>query len=161
MKIWEENILCIWFRPSLIYINNCPTRCNTKQSIYYSASSLYMFRVSTKLTWPRWREITAQKIWPVPEAVVIVLYTPDDGCGWHPKHVEWTCRIINRLLCVASHWTIINILLSDFLKGMIKNNCYWTKYSTEVCTRKLNWMHMHFMPCFIDVLTHWHKCQEL
>ena len=35
------------FRASLIYINNCPTRCNTKQSIYYSASSLYMFRVST------------------------------------------------------------------------------------------------------------------
>ena len=32
---------------SLIYINNCPTRCNTKQSIYYSASSLYMFQVST------------------------------------------------------------------------------------------------------------------
>ena len=27
--------------------NNCPTRCNTKQSIYYSASLLYMFRVST------------------------------------------------------------------------------------------------------------------
>jgi len=24
----------------VIYINNCPTRCNTKQSIYYSASSL-------------------------------------------------------------------------------------------------------------------------
>ena len=44
----------------------------------------------------------------VPEAVVTVLCTPDDGCGWHPKHVEWT-RIINRLLCVASRWTIINI----------------------------------------------------
>jgi len=29
------------------YINNRPTRCNTKQSIYYSASFLYMFRVST------------------------------------------------------------------------------------------------------------------
>jgi hypothetical protein len=28
------------------YINNSPTRCNTKQSIYYSASSLYTFRVS-------------------------------------------------------------------------------------------------------------------
>ena len=28
-------------------INKCSTRCNTKQSIYYSASSLYMFRVST------------------------------------------------------------------------------------------------------------------
>jgi len=47
--------------------------------------------------------------WPVPKAVVTVLCTPDDGCGWHPKHAEWTCRIINRLLCVASRWTTINI----------------------------------------------------
>jgi len=38
-------ILYLWFRASLIYINTC-SRCNTKQSIYYSASSLYMFRVS-------------------------------------------------------------------------------------------------------------------
>ena len=30
-----------------ICINNCPKRCNTKQSIYYSASSLHTFRVST------------------------------------------------------------------------------------------------------------------
>ena len=45
----------------------------------------------------------------VPEAVVTVLCTRDGGCGWHPKHVEWTCRIINRLLCVTSRWTIINI----------------------------------------------------
>ena len=44
----------------------------------------------------------------VPEAVVTVLCTPDDGCGWHPKHVEWTCRITNRLLCVASLWANIN-----------------------------------------------------
>ena len=29
---------------SRIYINNCTTRCNTKQSIYYSASSFYVFR---------------------------------------------------------------------------------------------------------------------
>jgi len=41
------NILYLWFRASLLYINNCPTRRNTKQSIYYSASSLYMFRMST------------------------------------------------------------------------------------------------------------------
>ena len=26
-------------------------------------------------------EVAAQKIWPVPEAVVTVLCTPDDGCG--------------------------------------------------------------------------------
>ena len=72
----------LWFRALLIYINNCPTRCNTKQSIYYSANSFYMFRLPTapiirstqncsyslrysnmaKLVWPRWREVAAQKI---------------------------------------------------------------------------------------------------
>ena len=30
-----------------IHMNNCPTRCNTKQSIYYSANSFYTFRLST------------------------------------------------------------------------------------------------------------------
>ena len=43
----KKDILYLWFGASLIYINNCPTRCSTKQSICYSASSLYMFRVST------------------------------------------------------------------------------------------------------------------
>ena len=112
------------------YINNCPTRYKTKQSIYYSASSLYVFRVSTTLmirstqicnyslrywsyflcrwlppTWPRWREVAAQ-----------YNMTSTGGCiysfvysGWHPKHLQWTWRIINWLLCVASRWTIINI----------------------------------------------------
>ena len=60
-------------------------------------------------TWPRWREVVEQKIWPGPEAVVTILCTPDDGCGWHPKHVEWNCRILNRLLFVTFRWTIINI----------------------------------------------------
>ena len=131
----------IWLNPlsiSWIYINNCPTRRNTKESIYYSASSLYMFRVSTTpiirstqncnyslrywsyfcaatslqrgQAWPRWSLATLDRgSCTVPEAVVTVLCTPDDGCGWHPKHVEWTCRIIYRLLCVASHWAMINI----------------------------------------------------
>ena len=54
----KRGLLCLWFRASLICINNCQKRCNTKQSIYYSASSLYMFRVSTTPisylppTWP-------------------------------------------------------------------------------------------------------------
>ena len=39
--------LCSWFRAAPIYINNRPTRCNTKLSICYSASSLYMFQVLT------------------------------------------------------------------------------------------------------------------
>jgi len=118
----------VYLKSVLIYINNYPTRCNTKQSIYYSVSSLYMFRVSTTPIIRSTQNLTtdsgtghifcaatsiqrgqpAQKIWPVRESAVTVLCTPDDGCGWHPKHVEWTCRIINRLLCVASRWTVIN-----------------------------------------------------
>jgi len=125
-------ILCLRSRASLVYINNCPTRCNTKQSIHYSASSLYMFWVSTTPIIRRTQNCNYslrysaatslqldqfghvggrqlnKKIWPVPEAVVTVLCTPDDGCGWHTKHVEWTCRIITRLLCVVSCWIIIN-----------------------------------------------------
>ena len=64
---------------------------------------------------PSWPSLAALKggSLAVPETVVIVLCTPDDGCGWHPKHVEWTCRITNRLLVVASCWTIINIKVTS------------------------------------------------
>ena len=167
----------MWFahKFALIYISNCPMRCNTKQYIFYSASSRYMFRVSTtpiitsiqncnyslrycaatslqrgqvgqvghvystcfgyqphpssgvhktvttasctghmffrsylSVTWPSLATLEGGSC-TVPKAVVTVLCTPDDGCGWHPKHVEWTCRIINRLLCVASRWTVITL----------------------------------------------------
>ena len=74
-----------------------------------------------KLVWPHWREAAAQKTWPVPEAAVRVLCTPYDGCGWHPKYVEWTCRIINRLLCVASRWTIINIVFYALFLTLAKS----------------------------------------
>ena len=39
--------------------------------------------------WPRWRKIVAQILWPVPEAIVTVLCTPDYGCNGYPNHVEW------------------------------------------------------------------------
>jgi len=80
-------------------------RCNTKQSIYYSASSLYMFRVSTTPiirstqnynyslrywsyflcsyhppTWPSLAMLEGGSC-TVPQAVVTVLCSPDDGCG--------------------------------------------------------------------------------
>jgi len=106
----NSDFSCLWFRASLIYINNCPTRCNELPP-------------SNATKWPRWREVAAPKIWPVPETVVTVLCTLDDGCGWHPKHVEWTCRIINRLLCVASRWTIININRNIFFFTWRQNFC--------------------------------------
>ena len=91
------------FRVSTTPIIRSTQNCN------YSLRYCAVTSLQRGQAWPRWREVAALKIWPVPEAVVTVLCTPDDGCGWHPKHVEWTCRIINRLLCVASRWTIINI----------------------------------------------------
>ena len=117
-----SDILISWFRASLIYINYCPTRWNTKRSIYYSASSLYMFRVSNTPIIRSTQNCNYSHQYcaaaplhrgkasfatleggscTVPEAVVTVLCTPDNGCDWHPKHVEWTCRIINTLLCFA------------------------------------------------------------
>ena len=33
MEQLKNEILCLWFRESLIYVNNCPTRCNTNQSV--------------------------------------------------------------------------------------------------------------------------------
>ena len=153
MHHWSVSITVqrsISSRSVTVIINNCLTRCNTKQSIYYSASSLYMFRASTApiirstqncnyslrycaatslqrdQAWLRWNEVAVQKICPVPEAVVTVLCTPDDGCSWHPNHVEWTCRIIKRLLYVASRWTIINI------KTQYCENCSHTTFIGEI-----------------------------
>jgi len=104
---------CLWFRASLIYIN-CPMRCNTKQSIFLQVH--YMFWVSATpiiRSTQNWNyslrycaatslqhgqaslDILEGGSWLVPEVVVTVLCTPDDGCGWHPKHVEWTCRKID------------------------------------------------------------------
>ena len=136
-------ILCLWFRASLIYIINWPTRRNTKQSIYYSASSLCMFRVPTipvistqncnySLRYRSYFFVqlapsnVTKLAWPVPETVVTVLCTPD-GWGWHPKHVDWTCRIIKRLLCVASRWTIINTAILITQQGGFRKHdlCIW------------------------------------
>ena len=51
-------------------------------------------------------------IWLVPVTVTTVLCTHDDGCGRHPKHVEWYCsKIKYKLHIVASRWTFININL--------------------------------------------------
>ena len=116
IKLWSENVNgrdiledALWVRRCRniihLYTNNCPTRCNTKQSINYSASSLYMFRVSTTPIirstqncnyslryWsyflysylpPTWSSLATLEggSCTVPEAVVTVLCTPDDGCG--------------------------------------------------------------------------------
>ena len=52
---------------------------------------------------PRWRKVVAQILWSVPEVVVTVLCTPDDGCDEQPKCVEYFA--VNKYLhTVASCW---------------------------------------------------------
>ena len=75
-------------------------------------------------TWPSLATLEGGSC-TVPEAVVTVLCTTDNGLGWHPKHVEWTCRIINSLLCVALRWTVINI--SDARNHMHKIYSFLTR----------------------------------
>ena len=79
----------------------------------------------------------------VVEAVVTVLCTPDDRCGWHPKHVEWTCRIINRLLCVASCWTVINMHVLYF------SEAYKVKVKLTQCTL---WRHVGDWAIAINII---------
>ena len=95
----HNNYLRVFFL-FFCYINNCPTRCNTKQPIYYSASSFYMFRVSTtpiirstqncnySLRYCAAASLQRSQAslarleggnCTVPEAVVTVLCIPDDG----------------------------------------------------------------------------------
>jgi len=105
-----DTFICLCFRASLICFNNCPTRCNIKQSIYYSASSLYMFRVSatpiirsTQNCNYSLRYCAATSL----QSGQVNLATLEAGSC--TKNMKRTCRIINRLICVASRWTIINI----------------------------------------------------
>jgi len=104
-----QSSLCIFLQVHSTYFRFQPHPSSGVHKTVTTASGIAATSLQRGQAWPRWREVGAQKIWPVPEAVVTVLCTADDGCGWHPKHVEWTCRLIYGLFCVASRWTIINI----------------------------------------------------
>ena len=75
-------------------------------------------------TWPRWREGgQVPTLWHVPETAVTVFSTPDDGCGGHPKHVEWFCSKIN--ICILLHLVGLLLVLNYFHGTMKlkKNQC--------------------------------------
>ena len=113
------------------YIDNCPTRCNTKQPKYYSVSSLYMFRVSTTPTirstqncnYSLWYCSYLLPTWPslatLEGGSCTKIMTSTGGCSYSFVYSCWwvwltpeTCRVNlqnNRLFCVASRWTTINL----------------------------------------------------
>ena len=92
------------FIQSWLYVNTNPTRCNSMQIFIYCKVTLHVSGVTASIirstkncnhglryrswywysyfppTWPNWREVAVPVLRPVPEAVVTVFSTPDDGC---------------------------------------------------------------------------------
>ena len=122
-----------------IYSDIYPTICNITQFIYFW-KLLYMSRVVSPpiirstyncihsichlsnhncyllLSWRSWNSTpprlqqVAVMVWQVPDAVDTVIWAPDDGWGYHPKHVEQFPEI-NELRNVATCWIYIRIYL--------------------------------------------------
>jgi len=125
-------LFSLWFRASLIYINNCFQRDAKQSSLFIilqvhptclecqtHPSSGVLKTVTTtsgivqlppsnvaKLGLATLEGGNCTKIWPVPDVVVTVLCTPDDGCGWHPKHVEWTAWSCWREVAAQKIWPV-------------------------------------------------------
>jgi len=95
-------VLNTWFRASWFNVNKKVQLDATVCRHLFTATSLYMFRVSRthhqeyipqdSLTpiriRPRWKEVTVPLPWHTPEVADTVFSTPDDGCVT-PK----TCRV--------------------------------------------------------------------
>jgi len=100
----------------------------------FTAKSLYMLRVSQHpssgalktvpaasstghsiglqrgqivLIWSHWREVAAPILWPVMEAAVTVISTPDDGCC-DTRNMWSDFAVYKYLHTVASGWIFIN-----------------------------------------------------
>jgi len=88
-------------------------------------------------TWPSLATLEGGSC-TVPKAVVTVLCTPDDECGWHPKHVEWSCRIINRLFLLHLVGQLL-IYFFCFVSKSAKQRTWWhCKFS--LFTKRVNWL---------------------
>jgi len=102
----------------VIFGNNYPTRCNNVQFIYISRL-LYMFQVVSTVS-------------GINETVTVdtVIWAPDDGWRYHPKHVEQS-KDINKLYIVASCW--INIATSSETLCFNKNDTRHLTFSKRCC----------------------------
>jgi len=122
-------------------VSNTPIITSTQNCNYSLQYWSHLLCSCLLPTWPSLGHVGRRQLhkkkWHVQETVVTVF--PDDGCGWHPKHVEWTCRIINRLLCSASRWPIINIYCTKDLTSTggcsysFVYSWWWVCLTPETC----------------------------
>jgi len=97
---------CFGCQPHPSGVHKTVTTASDTGHIFCAATSLQRGQA-----WPRWREVAAQHSMTSTGGCSYSFVYSCDGCGWLPKHVEWTCRVINRLFCGTSRWAIINIHL--------------------------------------------------
>ena len=123
---WLIWILCSWVHASWINVNNCPPRCDYIQFIIFPQTALHVsgdtfthhqehmwtvitasstgrtvfatFRCRGGVVPPRQGKV-ANKVWPVPDAVITVYV-----CSWWwvkvspPKHVELCLQKYNKIV---------------------------------------------------------------
>jgi hypothetical protein len=94
--------------------------CSTCFGWYYHPTSGAQTTVSTASG--ICHTVTAA-VWQIPDAVDTVVYAPDDGWRYHPKHVEQSPDI-NKLCSIASSWIYVGIMLL-----LSKPLCYlWNRH---------------------------------
>ena len=79
-------------------------------------------------------------LWPVAEAAVTVLCTPDNGCDGHPKHVESDFTVNKYLHTAATCWILLicRAMYSTFVIKRIRNNGQCIDYATDWTIRFSN-----------------------
>ena len=125
----ELPILCLWFRASLIYINNSPTRCNTKQSIYYSANSLYIIRLSDTANTRSTQNCNySLRYWSY---FLCKNMTSSGGCSYSFVYSWWwvwltpeTRRVIFFTFC----WPCTSVYLSQYLTNLMHKICFTVSF---------------------------------
>ena len=97
---------------------------------------------------PHRRKVVALTLWPVSEAAVTVLCTPDNGCDTHPKHVE--CFAVNKYLhTVASCWILL-IYDSKIMCGTKEIISEWNGIKTSMWSLPL--LHADIIPgCSLSI----------
>ena len=110
-------------RDANIYSLFIAANCSTCFGCWHHPSSgahinVFTAYVTVRIVWaansrsvsihPRQRELAAQTLRPIPDALNTVIRAPVDGWCQQPKHVEQFAAI-NKSYIVASRWTIINV----------------------------------------------------
>ena len=122
-----------------------PGNCSTCFGWYCHPSSGAHTTVSTASPLLLPAATAAVTMWQIPDAVDTVVCAPDDGWGYHPKHVE-QFPDINKLCKVASCWMYIGIyrtyshLVSKIQNDHRRNKCIQNMWKVE-CKENIGRVH--------------------